>query len=96
MKYIIGPCSTIRFLRLTPPSGVNTMTVLPTVVVKSRKPETVLVTKLPPSIVTSSKSSSWPPSEEGGGVSNVADAETHQDKSYHDIMKDYALNKTTY
>ena len=74
-----------KLLVLTPPSGVNTMTVLPTVVVKSRKPETVLVTKLPPLIVTSFNSASWPPSEEG--VSNVADAETHGDKSYHDIGK---------
>ena len=58
------------------------MTVLPTVVVKSRKPETVLVTKLLSSILTSSKSPSS--LSEAGGVSKVADAETQREESYHE------------
>ena len=51
------------------------MTVFPTVVVKSRKPATVSVTKLLVSIFAPSEL------ETGGGVSKVADAETHSEWS---------------
>ena len=90
----LGKCHDSRFygkhkfricdsLRFTPPSGVNTMTVLPTVVVKSRNPVTVWVTKPPPpssALLASSESLSPPPV--AGGVSNVADAETQRHESY--------------
>ena len=74
---------------MTPPSGVNTMTVLPTVVVKSRNPVTVWVTKSPSSLRNSSESPSS--LSEVGGVSKVADAETQREESYHDIGRESTI-----